>query len=222
MRPSSAARWSLAALAVVIALIVAIWPRDDDVSTPGSFAEYRDRAGTTATGDAPTVDLGAERAAAGLAECPRPADGGAAEPTGPLAGLQVTCLADGAPIDLGRAVAGRPVVLNLWAHWCEPCAEELPYLQQYAARAGDAVTVLTVHEDPQQGSALARLTDYGVRLPGVQDGGKSVAAAVGAPAVLPVSVLLDPSGDVAAVLPQPFRSVEEIAEAVRTRLGVTT
>ncbi|MGN7135221.1 TlpA family protein disulfide reductase [Rhodococcoides corynebacterioides] len=221
MRPSSAARWSLAALVVVIALIVAIWPRDDDASTPGSFAEYRDRAGTTATGDAPEVDLGAERAAAGLAECPRPATG-AAESTGPLAGLRVTCLADGAPVDLGNAVAGRPVLLNLWAHWCAPCAEELPYLQQYAERAGDAVTVLTVHEDPQQGSALARLADYGVRLPGVQDGGKSVAAAVGAPAVLPVSVLLDPSGAVAAVLTQPFRSVEEIAEAVRTRLGVTT
>ncbi len=206
---------------VVIALIVAIWPRDD-ASAPDSFAEYRDRVGATATGEAPETDLGDERDAAGLAACPRPSNDGAPESTGPLAGLQVTCLADGAPVDLGRAVAGRPVLLNLWAHWCEPCAEELPYLQQYAERAGDAVTVLTVHEDPQQGSALARLAEYGVRLPGVQDGGKSVAAAVGAPAVLPVSVLLDPSGDVAAVLPQPFRSVEEIAEAVRTRLGVAT
>lgn len=220
MKPSSAARWSLAALVVVIALIVAIWPRDD-ASAPDSFAEYRDRVGTTAPADAPDVDLGPERAAAGLADCPRPA-ADAAEPTGPLTGLQVTCLADGAPLDLGRALAGRPTVLNLWAHWCEPCAEELPYLQQYAERAGDAVTVLTVHEDPREGSALARLADYGVRLPGVQDGGKSVAAALGAPAVLPVSVLLDPSGEVAAVLAQPFRSVDEIADAVRTRLGVTT
>jgi hypothetical protein len=39
--------------------------------------------------------------------------------------------------------------------------------------------------------------------------------------VLPVSVLLAADGSVAAVLPQPFRSVDEIADAVRTHLGVS-
>lgn len=220
MSRSSAARWSLAALVVVVALIVAIWPRGDDPTGPASFADYRDTFGAAPTDDATDTELAPLRTEAALAACPVPA-AGAPAPAGPLAGLRTTCLADGVPVDLGAAVAGTPTLLNLWAYWCGPCAEELPYLQQYAERAGGAVTVVTVHEDPRQGNALTRLADYGVRLPGVQDPSAAVAAAVGAPAVLPVSVLLAADGSVAAVLPQPFRSVDEIADAVRTHLGVS-
>lgn len=218
MSRSSAARWSVAALIVVVALIVAIWPRGgDDAAGPSSFAEYRDTFGTAPTADATDAELAPLRASAALESCPAPG----VAPAGPLAGLRTTCLADGSPVDLGALAAGRPTLLNLWAYWCEPCAEELPYLQQFAERAGDAVTVLTVHDDPREGSALTRLTDYGVTLPGVQDAAGAVAAAVGAPPVLPVTVLIAPDGTVARVLPQPFRSVDEIVDAVRDDLGVT-
>ncbi|KQU07513.1 thioredoxin [Rhodococcus sp. Leaf7] len=219
MSRSSAARWSLAALVVVVALIVAIWPRGSDEGTgPTSFADYRDTFGTTATDDATASNLAPLRERADLAACPQPAPDAAS--SGPLAGVRTTCLADGSPVDIGAAIAGRPTVVNLWAYWCGPCAEELPFMAQYAERAAGAVTVLTVHEDPQQGNALARLSDYGVRLPGVQDASASVAAAVGAPAVLPVTVLVAADGTVAKVLPQPFRSVDEIAAAVSDYLGV--
>jgi len=93
-------------------------------------------------------------------------------------------------------------------------------MQQFSDRAGDAVTVLTVHTDPNEASALSRLVDYSVTLPGVQDADGRVRAAVGAPPVLPVSVLIRPDGTVAKVLPQPFRSVDEIADAVEQNLGV--
>ncbi|NLE80229.1 MAG: TlpA family protein disulfide reductase, partial [Rhodococcus sp.] len=118
------------------------------------------------------------------------------------------------------ALAGKPAIVNLWAYWCAPCAEELPYLQQFSERAADAVTVLTVHTDPNEAAALSRLTDYGVTLPGVQDARTQVRSAVGAPAVLPVSVLVRADGTVAQILPQPFASVDEIAALVETHLGV--
>ena len=112
------------------------------------------------------------------------------------------------------------LAVNLWAYWCAPCAEELPYLQDYAARAGGAVTVLTVHSDPDEARALARLTDLAVHLPGVEDAQAKVRAVAGAPNVLPVSVLLRADGSIADVVVRPFRSVDDIADTVQRSLGV--
>ncbi|MFF2112915.1 TlpA family protein disulfide reductase [Rhodococcus koreensis] len=217
---SSAARWSLAALVVVVALVVAIWPRGDDAETP-SYEDRFGAGGSTPTSLSADPDaLAALRTQAGLAPCPAPAaaSGPSADPV--LSGITLECVGDGSQVDLAAALGGKPALLNLWAYWCGPCAEELPYMQQFSDRAGDAVTVLTVHTDPNESSALSRLIDYSVTLPGVQDGDGRVRVAVGAPPVLPVSVLIRPDGTVAKVLPQPFRSVDEIADAVEQNLGV--
>ncbi|MEV0947363.1 TlpA disulfide reductase family protein [Rhodococcus sp. NPDC049939] len=219
---SSSARWSLAALVVVVALVVAIWPRGDD----SQVATYDGRFGsgriTTNSEGTDSDALAALRSRANLAPCPAPAV--ALDPSfdSVLSGISLDCMADGSRVDLAAALAGKPALLNLWAYWCGPCAEELPYLQQFSDRVGDAVTVLTVHTDPNESSALSRLVDYAVTLPGVQDGDGRVQAAVGAPAVLPVSVLIRSDGTVAKILPQPFDSVDEIAAVVEENLGVAT
>lgn len=222
MHVSNAGRWSLAALVVVVALAVAIWPRGGDAPETRSYADYRSDAATpSAVERAPgetDAALAAPRAAAALRPCPVPAPGAVA--SGPLAGLELGCLGDGTRIDLGASLAGRPALVNLWAYWCGPCAKELPALEEYARRAGDAVTVLTVHEDPKERNALSALTEYGVHLPGVQDGASRVAAAIGAPKVLPVTALIRADGTVAAVLPQPFDDADQIAVAVEKYLGV--
>ncbi|WP_305093666.1 TlpA disulfide reductase family protein [Prescottella sp. R16] len=220
MRISSGARWSLAALIVIVALVVAIWPRDNGGEQVGDYpgsgrstAQLERRAADTPEALAPL------RADADLAACPAPT--GPAPDGAVLAGITLECLGDGSPVDLGAALAGTPVLLNIWAYWCGPCREELPYLQQYADRASGAVTVLTVHTDPHEANGLSRLAEYGVHLPGVQDGSARVQAAVGSPSVLPVSVLIRPDGTVAKILPQQFRSVDDIAAAVHEHLGVT-
>ena len=210
---SNTGRWTLAALVAVLALVVALWPRErgTDVAAGAGMAPMTPPLADTAIVTAP------DRAAADLQPCPVPT-GTAAD--GPLTDIRLGCLADGAPVDLDAALAGHPALLNLWAYWCAPCAEELPYLQEYAARAGDAVTVLTVHSDPSEAAALNRLTDLGVHLPGVQDADATVRAAVGAPAVLPLSVLLRSDGTVAEVVVRPFTGVDDIADTVARSLGV--
>ena len=35
---------------------------------------------------------------------------------------------DGNPVSL-KDLEGNPVLINVWATWCEPCRRELPYLQ---------------------------------------------------------------------------------------------
>ncbi|MEU7767554.1 TlpA disulfide reductase family protein [Nocardia sp. NPDC049190] len=198
-------RWGIVGVIAVVALAVALWPRGDDgEANPGR--------------QQPTGVSSALRAEAGLAACPQPAAGAAGN--GPLAGITLECLADGRPVDLAAAMAGKPALLNLWAYWCAPCAQELPYLQQYARRAANAITVLTVHSDPDEAKALSRLTGLTVKLPGVLDGDSRVRAAVGAPAVLPISVLVRSDGSVAEVVVRAFNGVEDIANTVAGELGV--
>ncbi|WP_308163140.1 TlpA family protein disulfide reductase [Nocardia alni] len=202
-------RWTFVGLIAVVALAVAVWPRTSHESRSG---------GSVVAQQPDSVVSPRQRAAAALADCPRPAPGALAR--GPLAGITLDCLADGRPVDLAAALAGRPALINLWAYWCQPCAHELPALQQYADRAGPALTVLTVHSDPAEAKALARLQDLDVHLPGVQDGASRVHAVVGAPAVLPVSVLVRADGSIAQLVVRPFDSVGDIAQTVADELGV--
>ena len=128
--------------------------------------------------------------------------------------MVVECAADGSQVDVAKALAGRKVVLNLWAYWCGPCAEELPALADYQKRVGDEVRVVTVHQDENEAAALIRMAELGVKLPVLQDGRRSIAAALGLPNVMPATVVLRSDGSVASVLPKPFTSADEIAAAV--------
>ena len=87
-----------------------------------------------------------------------------------------------------------------------------------AQRVGDAVSVVTVHQDENETAALDRMADLGVRLPVLQDGRRSIAAALGVPNVMPATVVLRADGSVAAVLPEPFTSADGVAAAVESAL----
>ena len=50
---------------------------------------------------------------------------------------------------------GRPLLLNLWATWCEPCREELPVLQELADKYPD-LRVLAASVDGANSAAMVR------------------------------------------------------------------
>jgi thiol-disulfide isomerase/thioredoxin len=212
---STSTRWTVAVMVVVVALGVALWTQlGEEDSAPGGPAGQsaaRDRR------DADTAEaLAGPRARADLKPCPSP---GAAPGPQPLRGISLECVGDGSAVDVAKAVAGRTVVLNLWAYWCAPCAEELPAMAEYQQRVGQDVTVLTVHQDENETAALLRLAELGVRLPTLQDGRRLVAAALRVPNVMPATVVLRSDGSVAAVLPRSFASADEIAAAVNPKIG---
>lgn len=202
---TASVRWTLAVLAVIVVLIVAlaISVRDDSPAPRGSAPSAQ-----------PEQDLAGTRQRAGLASCPTGRGPGPEE----LREVVVECAADGSDVDVARALAGGPVVLNLWAYWCAPCAQELPALAEYQRRVGDAVTVVTVHQDENEAAALSRLADLGVRLPTLQDASRRIAAALRVPNVMPATVVLRSDGSVAKILPQAFTSVDDIAAATENAL----
>jgi thiol-disulfide isomerase/thioredoxin len=211
---STSTRWTVAVMVVVVALGVALWMQlGDDGSPPRSIGpgQPRDRR------DADTTQaLTGPRARADLPPCPV----GSGPGPEALQPITLECAGDGANVEVAKAVAGRTTVLNLWAYWCGPCAQELPAMAEYQRRAGPNVTVLTVHQDENEEAALLRLAELGVRLPTLQDGRRLIAAALRVPNVMPATVVLRSDGSVAEVLPRSFASADEIAAAVEPQIGV--
>ncbi len=64
---------------------------------------------------------------------------------------------------------GTPVVVNLWASWCGPCAKEAPTLAAAAERFGDQVQFVGVAIKDQRSSASAFLNRYDIPYPTVMD-----------------------------------------------------
>jgi thiol-disulfide isomerase/thioredoxin len=204
---SRSTRWTVAVLIVIAATIVAL-ALQLRPTTPSSPSVSAPRSGG--------VDVAQLRRRADLPACPP--EGSGPGPLG-LRGVTVECLADGTPVDTAATVAGRAVLLNLWAYWCAPCAQELPALAEYQRRVGDRLTVIIVHQDDDAAAALSRLADWGVKLPTWQDGQRRIAAALGVPNVMPTSVVLRADGSVARILPRAFASADEIAVAVDQTMG---
>ncbi|WP_163805311.1 TlpA family protein disulfide reductase [Mycolicibacterium anyangense] len=206
--------WTLVVLAVVAALVAAFVVELDDDPAAGGGPPSAQAARAHRDADTPAA-LAGPRQQADLPPCPSSPDN-----PGParLRGIVVECAGDGVAVDVARAVAGQPTVLNLWAYWCGPCAEELPAMAEYQRRAGPDVRVITVHQDENETAALLRLADLKVRLPTLQDGQRRVAAALGVPNVMPATVVLRADGSVAAILPRAFTTADDIAAAVKNAL----
>jgi cytochrome c biogenesis protein CcmG, thiol:disulfide interchange protein DsbE len=72
-------------------------------------------------------------------------------------------LFDGSTFTLKDALqTGKPVVVNFWASWCGPCADEAPVLQDAARRYGDRVTFVGVDVQDIDSDAQTFLRKYGI------------------------------------------------------------
>jgi thiol-disulfide isomerase/thioredoxin len=69
---------------------------------------------------------------------------------------------DGKPVDLGRYLGKKPVLLEWWATWCEQCELLLPRLTSARAEVGDAVEFIGVNVAVNQSPERVRryLTEH--------------------------------------------------------------
>jgi thiol-disulfide isomerase/thioredoxin len=59
-----------------------------------------------------------------------------------------------------RALRPKPVVVNYWATWCEPCKKEMPRLVEAAARYRRRVGFVGVNVEDDRSSARAFAKEY--------------------------------------------------------------
>jgi thiol-disulfide isomerase/thioredoxin len=77
-------------------------------------------------------------------------------------------LLDGGPQAFRRRLAhlrGRPVVVNQWASWCDPCRKELPWFARLARRYQGRVAFLGVDSLDERTDATAFLRRYPTPFP---------------------------------------------------------
>lgn len=153
----------------------------------------------------PSTDLVAARRAAGIADCPQP-DGAQVE--GGLPSLSLECLGGDSTVQLS-SLRG-PLLINLWAQWCLPCRQEAKVLKAFHAKNGDKVAMLGIdYNDPQPELAVEFAQLVGWTYPQVADVEKTIEAPLAVPGI-PMSLLIDADGRIAARHPGPFDSVEEL------------
>ena len=162
--------------------------------------------------------------------------------SGPPPGFQIGAVAPdfelpslgGGSIRLSR-LRGRAVVLNFWASWCGPCAEEMPALQALFATQGDrGPVVLAINQGEDAATVQAFVRAHGLTFPVGLDTDQRVGAQyrmIG----LPTSTWIDANGRIAdrvagAMAPDVMQAkatrvvaVSESATAqVRTARGLTS
>ncbi len=78
------------------------------------------------------------------------------------------------------AMRGRPLLLNFWASWCEPCRAEMPSLERLQQRhADDGLLVLAVNFRESDAAVRRFVEGTGLRLPVLHDTDGAAARALG-------------------------------------------
>lgn len=166
----------------------------------------------------PAEQLAAAKKAAGIADCPESDPAAQPVPNG-LPDITLRCLGGGADVRLA-GLRGEPMLINVWAQWCEPCRAEARYLSEAARRLDGEVLVLGIdYSDPRPDWAIEFAAYANWRYPQVVDPYTTLRAPLQL-AGPPQTILVDADGRVVHRHSGPFTSTAQIIDAVSEHLGV--
>ena len=113
--------------------------------------------------------------------------------TGPVVDFIVTPLSGGGEIRLSKDYKDKPVVVYMWATWCEPCKQEMPRLQREAAAHLGKLVVIGINMRESADVVQAFAVQIGVTYPLLinPDDATQLAYQIGG---LPVTYVIAPDG----------------------------
>jgi cytochrome c biogenesis protein CcmG, thiol:disulfide interchange protein DsbE len=166
-----------------------------------------------------TYDLPALKRAAGIEDCPRSDPEVPAVADG-LPDVVLGCLGGGRKVRLA-GLRGRPMMINIWAQWCQPCQDEAPFIAEVANANDSDLMILGVdYEDPRPDRAIefARVLTW--RFPQLVDQDKVLSGPLQITGP-PQTFFVRADGTIAGRHVGPFRSADQIRDQLKEYLGVT-
>jgi cytochrome c biogenesis protein CcmG/thiol:disulfide interchange protein DsbE len=113
------------------------------------------------------------------------------------------------------ALRGRPVVINKWASWCEPCRAEFGVFQRVSVSQGREVAFVGIDSgDSSRANALDFLRSSPVSYPSYYDQSGQAGAAITDSTFTPVTVFYNRRGG-QFIHQGPYLSVAKLEEDVR-------
>lgn len=112
-----------------------------------------------------------------------------------------------------RALRGWPVVVNLWASWCDPCIFELPIFQRQALEYGTRVAFLGVNSGDNRRDARKLGARFPMPYPSIEDPRQALTGRYGAVG-LPATAFYDARGERTALHQGRFTSEAQLSAAI--------
>ncbi len=170
---------------------------------------------------APVISAGEleqAKQAAGIEDCPTSDSAVPAVDSG-LPDVVLSCLGGGRDVRLA-GLRGRPMMINIWAQWCQPCQDEAPFIAEVANANDSDLMILGVdYEDPRPDRAIefARVLTW--RFPQLADQDKVLSGPLQITGP-PQTFFVRADGTIAGRHVGPFRSAEQIRSQAKEYLGV--
>jgi thiol-disulfide isomerase/thioredoxin len=137
-----------------------------------------------------------------------------------VADVTLAPLDGGADRKLGELLGSKPVVVNFYASWCQPCVREMPAFERVHDDVGDRVTFVGIAYQDSDADARETVERTGVTYPTFGDSGQDAVTYFGG-INMPTSVFIDADGDVVDVHSRAFDEAG-LRSALEDRFGIAS